>query len=93
MTPDLYDAWRTAGAWLAGNWSGLAATGLAVAILTVLAWAWWPRDDYRTRNDQRAARLTAALEPRPEPDQPGTDDQLLAACQAICPDLARKEDR
>jgi hypothetical protein len=94
VNPDLYDAWHTAGAWLAANWTGLLAYGLAAAVLTVVAWALWPRGgDYRSRNDQRAARLIAALEQRPEPAEPGADDTLLAACQQICPELARKEDR
>ncbi len=92
MTPDVYAALHAAGAWLAANWRGLAAYGAVVAVLTAVAWALWPRDDYRSRNDRRVARLTAALEPRPEPGEPGSNDQLLAECQAICPELARKEE-
>ncbi|WP_020135107.1 hypothetical protein [Streptomyces sp. 351MFTsu5.1] len=91
MNHDLYAAMHTAGAWLAERWTGLAAWGIAIAGLTVIAWVLWPRDDYRSRNDQTAARLITALEARPEPDQPGSDEQLLAACQQICPELARKE--
>jgi len=92
MNADVYAAWRTAGVWLAANWTGLAAWGIGAAILTAVAWAVWPvGDDYRSRNDRREAAWTVAREPRPEPAEPGSDDQLLAACQQICPDLARKE--
>ena len=93
MNADLYDAWRAAGAWLAANWTGLLAYGLAAAVLTVVAWALWPRGgDYRSRNDQRAARLIAALEPRPEPAEPGVDAGLYLDCVAIygdCDELDR----
>jgi hypothetical protein len=92
MNPDLYGALHTAGVWLAAHWTGLAAYGLVAAFLTVAAWACWPSgNDYRTRNDRRQAAWTVARNERPEPDQPGTDDELLNACQQICPDLARKE--
>lgn len=75
----------------ADTWSALAAFAAAAAILCVLCWA-LRSDDYRTRNDRRQAAKTTASGPHPEPDQPGTNDQLLAACRQICPDLARKED-
>lgn len=98
MNADLYAAWHTAGhnlhhvgVWAAGHWTGLAALGVAVGVLTFLGWA-FRRDDYRSRNDRRQALQLVHLD-RPEPDQPGVDDTLLAACQQICPDLARKEDR
>lgn len=92
MNPDLYAAWRTAGAWLAAHWTGLAAYGIGIAALTAVAWAWWPTgDDYRTRNDRRQAAWSVARNERPEPAEPGVDDELLNACQQICPDLARKE--
>lgn len=84
MNPDLYGAWLTAGAWLAAHWTGLAAYGIGIAALTAVACALWPgSDDYRTRNDRRQAAWTVACEPRPEPDLPGVDDTLLAACQQI----------
>jgi hypothetical protein len=47
--------------------------------------------DYRTRNDRRQAAWLVLCEPRPEPAAPGTNDELLAACNQLCPDLARKE--
>jgi hypothetical protein len=49
--------------------------------------------DYRTRNDRRQAAWLVLCEPRPEPAAPGTNDALLAACNQLCPDLARKEER
>jgi hypothetical protein len=99
VSHDLYTAWLTAGDrlhragdWIATNWPWLLA--LSVACLAV--WAirrGWLGDDYRTRNDKRQAWLAACEGPRPEPAAPGSDQQLLAQCLAICPDLARKEDR
>jgi hypothetical protein len=86
VNPDLYAAFRTAAVWLAGHWTGLAALGLAVTALTVVAWVLWPRDDYRTRNDQRTAAWTTASEPRPEPAEPGTDIGLYLDCVAIYAD-------
>lgn len=52
----------------------------------------------RSRNDRVAAQRITRLEPRPEPGTPGRNEQLLAACWAICPDASdttepRKEDR
>lgn len=96
MNPDLYDAWHTAGAWLAGHWTGLAAWGIAIASLTVLAWTFWPRDDYRSRNDRReAAKTAASAERHPEPDQAGSNDADLHTCLQImrATELARKEER
>ncbi|MFJ4932363.1 hypothetical protein ACIP8U_00630 [Streptomyces pseudovenezuelae] len=95
MSPDVYAAFRTAGAWLAGHWTGLGAAGLAVTVLTVLVWAWWPRDDYRSRNDRRQAAWATAREPRPEPAEPGTDIGLYPDCVAIysdCEELDRLRD-
>ena len=77
--------------WLADNWSQLAALIAAAAVLLVVCWA-LRGDDYRTRNDRTAAWRVAHT-PRPEPGVPGTDDTLLDACNRLCPDLARKEDR
>lgn len=93
MNHDLYDALRTAGNWLAGHWTGLAALGLAAVVLTVLAWAWRPRDDYRSRNDRRAAAKTTARGTHPEPDQPGSNDDDLLTCLHIlaATNNARKE--
>jgi hypothetical protein len=84
VNPDLYAALHTAGAWLAAHWTGLLAYGLAAAVLTVVAWALWPRGgDYRSRNDQREAAKTVARGPHPEPDQPGTNENDLLACLQI----------
>ena len=75
-------------------------SGLTVALIIFAIWAVVYttrraiRDDYRTRNDQVAAQRATRLEDRPEPACPGSDEQLLAACRAICPDVAdqhRKE--
>lgn len=80
MNPDLYDAWRTAGNWVAANWPWLAlAVGIALGIWAVGRAV--RGDDYRTRNDKRAAWL-AVCEGRPEPPQPGTDIGLYLACIA-----------
>lgn len=83
MSPDVYAAFRTAAAWLAGHWTGLAALGLAVTALTVVAWVLWPRDDYRTRNDQRAARRLLDDNPPNHETQPGTNDDDLRTCLHI----------
>lgn len=71
------------GAWL--------AAGVALA---VIVWAWWPRDDYRSRNDrvaaQRAARFGLG-----EDQEPGTDIGLYLAAVAAyddCDDLDRLRD-
>jgi hypothetical protein len=101
MNPDLYGAWLTAGnnlqpvgAWLAGNWWWLAATAAAVFA------AWALRrfirsglDDYRACNDRIAADRITHTQDWPEPPAPGCDQLLLDACNDICPDHARKEDR
>ncbi|GLP64249.1 hypothetical protein TUSST3_08690 [Streptomyces sp. TUS-ST3] len=69
-------------------------------VLAALAGATWTArglwrtlraDDYRTRNDRKQAAWLAVCTPRTEPAEPGTNDELLDACQQICPDLARKE--
>lgn len=93
MNPDLYGTWLTAGDWVGAHWLGLAAA-LAAA---VFAWAVTRfircgRDDYRTCNDRAAADRIVAVEPRPEPGMPGSDNTLLEQCWDICPDL-RKEER
>ena len=97
MNADLYAAWRTAGdnlhhvgVWAAGHWTGLAALGVAVGVLTVLGWA-FRRDDYRTRNDKRQALQLVHLD-RPEPGEPGVDAGLYLDCVAIygdCDELDR----
>ncbi|MFJ9101364.1 hypothetical protein ACIRJM_23185 [Streptomyces sp. NPDC102405] len=72
-------------------WSVFAIAGVALA---VIAWACWPkRDDYRSRNDRRAAAWLTASEERPEPDQPGSNDDDLLTCRHIlaATDNARKE--
>lgn len=89
MSPEVRAAWLNAGDWVAAHWTGLAALAVAAAVLLVLCWA-FRGDDYRTRNDRTAARH-ATSGPRPEPGEPGNDDELLAACRQLCPDLARKE--
>jgi hypothetical protein len=76
--------------WLADNWTELAALAIAATGLLVLCWA-LRGDDYRTRNDRTAARHVTSG-PRPEPGVPGINEALLAACNQLCPDLARKED-
>lgn len=99
MTPDLYDAWLTAGNnlqpigdWLAANWGWI--TGILAGVLAAWALARHIRnglDDYRTINDRAAADRITHSEDRPEPGTPGADTDLLAQCHAICPELARKE--
>jgi hypothetical protein len=100
MNPDLYAAWLTAGnnlqpagAWLADWWPLLTAA----AVLTVIGWAWRPTrgDDYRSRNDQRAAVRITGLGEQPEPGQPGSNEDDLRTCLHIlaATDNARKEDR
>ncbi|MDH6448250.1 hypothetical protein M2155_000658 [Streptomyces sp. SAI-119] len=97
MSADLYAAWLTAGnnlqsvgAWLAGDGAWVPIFALAAAVLLVVCWA-LRGDDYRTRNDHKQAAWLVVCTPRTEPAEPGTDDELLAACNQICPDLARKE--
>ena len=101
MTPDLYAAWLTAGdrlqpvvAWATANWNALAAFTAAALLLAVIAWAGCG-DDYRTRNDRRAASW-AAVDGRPEPGEPGSNDDDLRTCQLILAATetaeARKED-
>lgn len=98
MTPDLYGAWLTAGNnlqpigdWIAANWGWLAIAATAAFVI----WRTWrirPHDDYRTRNDQRAAWMTVCNAPRPEPAEPGHDAGLLLDCIAAygdCADLDR----
>jgi hypothetical protein len=100
MTPDLYDAWLTAGNnlqpigdWFAAHWPGLAilAAGLAAVAWSIRSFIRASHDDQRTRNDRAMAQRITRFEPRPEPGQPGQDQQLLQQCHAICPELARKE--
>ncbi|MET7688042.1 hypothetical protein ABZT06_08680 [Streptomyces sp. NPDC005483] len=101
MTPDVYGAWmaagnnlQTVGAWLAGDgaWVPIAA------VAAVIVWRTWrirPRDDYRSRNDQRQAAEATACAPHPEPGQPGTDTRLYLAAVAIyddCEELDRLRD-
>lgn len=98
MSPDLYDAWVTAGlnlqpigAWVAGNWDWLAITVAAVFAVWAIRRSLPHGDDYRSRNDQRGA-WRATCDPRPEPAQPGADDGLLLDCIAVygdCADLQR----
>ena len=103
MNRDLYAAWLTAGNnlqpvvdWTVGHWTGLVALAVAAAALWVV---WWSiHDDTRRadRNDriaaQQAARFEERPEPaeRPEPGEPGHDQQLLEQCWDICPEY-RKE--
>jgi hypothetical protein len=98
VTPDVYDAWLTAGDtlrpygdWIATNWLWLAAGLLILAAAVVVRWA--VRDDYRSYNDRRAAWFVVCDGPRPEPPAPGSNEQWLATCNELCPDLARKEER
>lgn len=74
----------------------ITAAAVVAVIVAVLCWQIrraLRSDDYRTRNDRRQAAWIAVCEGRPEPGAPGTDDELLNACNQLCPDLARKEDR
>lgn len=102
MTPDLYDAWLTAGNnlqplgdWLAAHWFGVTALAAGV---TFCVWAIRRHirrglDDYRTVNDRAAADRLASNQDRPEPGTPGHDSELLAQCnQILAADTARKED-
>ena len=98
MSADLYAAWLTAGNRLqpVGEW--LAGGGAWVpifAVAAVIVWRIWrvrPRDNQRSRNDRVMARRITRIEERPEPGEPGSDQQLLEQCWDICPDY-RKEDR
>ncbi|MET8081854.1 hypothetical protein [Streptomyces sp. NPDC005303] len=99
MNPDLYSAWLAAGdrlqpvgAWLAGDgaWVPIAA------VAAVIVWRTWrirPRDDYRSRNDRRQAAWLAFCEDRPEPAEPGSNDDDLLTCLHIlaATNNARKE--
>jgi len=90
VTPDLYDAWHTAGDWVLTYWPWLAAAGGVLAAVVAVACA--VSGDYRSHNDRRAAWLTVCQAPRPEPAQPGTDPDLLLDCIAAygnCDELNR----
>ena len=101
MTPNLYDAWLTAGStlqpvgdWVATYWPALTtATAFTFALWALPRYIRGSRDDYRTRNDRTAARRLLCTDPPQLETTPGVDDTLLAACNELCPDLARKEDR
>lgn len=90
MTPDLYAAWLTAGNnlqpvvdWTIGHWTGLVALAVAAAALWVV---WWSiHDDTRRadRNDRIAARRAARFEERPEPAEPGSNEDDLLTCLQI----------
>jgi cbb3-type cytochrome oxidase subunit 3 len=73
-------------------WSVFAIAGVALA---VIAWALWPRDDYRSRNDRRVARRLFEDEPPNRETQPGSNDDDLLTCLHIlaATNNARKEDR
>ena len=90
MTPDLYDAWLTAGNnlqpigdWVAAHWLPLAT------LVATLAFAIWVLrriargTDYRTRNDRLMADRYARYRPTPEQQQPGHDHQLYLDCIAV----------
>ena len=89
-TPDLYAAWLTAGNnlqpvvdWTVGHWTGLVALAVAAAALWVV---WWSiHDDTRraNRNDHIAARRAARFEERPEPAEPGSNEDDLLICLQI----------
>lgn len=89
-TPDLYGVWLTAGnnlqpvvAWTVGHWTGLVALAVAAAALWVV---WWSiHDDTRRadRNDRIAARRAARFEERPEPAEPGSNEDDLLTCLQI----------
>ncbi|WP_217235417.1 hypothetical protein [Streptomyces sp. AC555_RSS877] len=76
---------------------------IGLIVLAALVGAGWTarglyrtlrQPDYRTRNDQVAARRITRLEPRPEPAAPGQDQQLLNRCNAILAATnTRKENR
>lgn len=87
MNHDVYAAW------LADWWPTLAIAAVAAA---VIGWAWWPtRSDYRTRNDISAAVRITGFQDRPEPGQPGSNEDDLLTCLQImrATHLARKEER
>jgi hypothetical protein len=82
---------------MVGGWLAEHAAQIAI-IAAVGGFAWWNirrllrGDDYRSGEDPgQDAWLAVCNDQRPEPAQPGTDQQLLDACRTICPDLARKE--
>lgn len=92
MTPNLYDAWLTAGNnlqpigdWLTVHWLHLAilAAGLAFATWALRRWIRGGLRDYRTLNDRVAADRITRFEDRPEPGTPGADDDLLDQCKQI----------
>jgi hypothetical protein len=91
MTPNLYDAWITAGNtlqpvgdWVATYWPALTtASALTFALWALPRYIRGSRDDYRTRNDHAAAQRITRTEDRPEPGTPGNDEQLLQQCHQI----------
>lgn len=105
MNRDLYAAWLTAGnrlqpvgEWTVGHWTGLVALAVAAAALWVV---WWSiHDDTRRaerndRNDRIAAQRADRIEDRPEPAEPGSNEDDLLICLQIlaATNNARKEDR
>jgi hypothetical protein len=90
MSPEVRHAWLNAGDWVVANWPNLAIGVTAVAIVCAI-WRIRPGDDYRSRNDRVAAQRTLRTDPPRETPAPGSNDDLLDACNAIYPDFARKE--
>ena len=96
MSADLYAAWLTAGDrlqpagdWIVANWWWITAV-----VASVFA-AWAIRRSIRAArraSDRINAWLTACNGDRPEPGQPGSNDGLLDACNAIW-DHTRKENQ
>ncbi|MEU1443052.1 hypothetical protein [Streptomyces mirabilis] len=64
MSPDLYDAWLTAGAWIARN-----SINLAIAAALAVFAAWSTRRALRRADDQ-VATILADLDNQPRREKP-----------------------
>ncbi|WP_405673157.1 hypothetical protein [Streptomyces sp. NBC_01530] len=93
MSPEIRQAWLTAGNWVIANWPWIATT-IAAGFATWAIRRCLTGDDYRSRNDKAAAWRLLCDDPPNEETQPGTDSDDLLTCLQIlrATDTARKED-